>query len=314
MDYIILDLEWNQPSSFESSDFKRVGDKLIFELLQIGAVRLDEQMNVTGQFSQLIRPKHYKRVHSRVKRMTGIHAAMLEDAPDFDEALHAFATFCGEDYALLTWGCDDVSVLEQNMRFFECDVKLKPMYDIQRLYSEIAGTSKDRKSLSTAMAERAIEPDEAMPFHNALNDAYYTALVFRTFPEPRRALEFPLKPRELIHIKRRRRVSDAAAVNVTQGGGGLAMATPACPVCGTKIALTHGFVGQGADRFMALANCPTHGLVFVKLQFARQPDGSKQFTRVVALSKEQSPAYVHTKQYQWAQKLSAQGDQPSLPS
>ena len=41
MTYIILDLEWNQPISYQSKAYREVGDKLIFEMIQIGAVKLD---------------------------------------------------------------------------------------------------------------------------------------------------------------------------------------------------------------------------------------------------------------------------------
>ena len=45
MTYIILDLEWNQPISYQSRTYREVGDKLIFEMIQIGAVKLDADLN-----------------------------------------------------------------------------------------------------------------------------------------------------------------------------------------------------------------------------------------------------------------------------
>lgn len=42
MHYIILDLEWNQPMSYQSHVYREVGDRLIFEMIQIGAVKLDD--------------------------------------------------------------------------------------------------------------------------------------------------------------------------------------------------------------------------------------------------------------------------------
>ena len=43
MHYIILDLQWNQPLSYQSHVYREVGDKLIFEMIQIGAVKLDSR-------------------------------------------------------------------------------------------------------------------------------------------------------------------------------------------------------------------------------------------------------------------------------
>ena len=40
MHYIVVDLEWNQPMSFDSSVFRQVGDRLVFEMIQIGAVKV----------------------------------------------------------------------------------------------------------------------------------------------------------------------------------------------------------------------------------------------------------------------------------
>ena len=44
MDYIILDLEWNQPLSYNSSAYKSVGGKLLFEMIQIGAIKLNDRL------------------------------------------------------------------------------------------------------------------------------------------------------------------------------------------------------------------------------------------------------------------------------
>ena len=51
MTYIILDLEWNQPISYQSKAYREVGDKLIFEMIQIGAVKLDGNLNPADTIS-----------------------------------------------------------------------------------------------------------------------------------------------------------------------------------------------------------------------------------------------------------------------
>ena len=133
MQFIVLDLEWNQPISYHSPAYKSVGGKLLFELIQIGAVRVNEKMEVVDSFSQLIQPQHYVRLHPRISRITHITQDDLADAPLFPAAIEAFARWCGEDYALLTWGPDDISVLYQNLTFYKCDTPLGQIYDLQRL-------------------------------------------------------------------------------------------------------------------------------------------------------------------------------------
>ena len=58
MDYIILDLEWNQPLSYNSSAYKSVGGKLLFEMIQIGAIKLNDRLEIIDTFNQLIQPTH----------------------------------------------------------------------------------------------------------------------------------------------------------------------------------------------------------------------------------------------------------------
>ena len=210
MNYIVLDLEWNQPISYHSPAYKSVRGKLLFELIQIGAVRVNEQMEVTDSFNQLIQPQHYVKLHPRIARITHIDQESLADAPLFPEALAAFAAWCGQDYVLLTWGPDDISVLNQNMTFYQVDTVLSKIYDLQKLFGDFAGQPKDRKGLKAAMEQLEINPDEEnMPFHNAVNDAYYTALVFARMPEPQKVLDYPLVPRKLQHLDKKKRENTA---------------------------------------------------------------------------------------------------------
>ena len=309
MHYIILDLEWNQPISYHSTAYKSVGGKLLFELIQIGAVKVDESLRVVDSFSQLIQPQHYVKLHPRISRITHITQDDLADAPPFNEAMAAFAAWCGQDYVLLTWGCDDISVLNQNMTFFQCDTPLANFYDAQRLFGEVMGASKDRKGLKAAMEQLAIDPDEdGRPFHNAVNDAYYTALVFARMPAPEKVLDYPLTPRKLQHLDRAKRECTAILrVRSLKDGLKSAAATkPPCPVCGKHMEVPEGYVHQRNDQYVALADCPQHGLAFVKLAFSKNDEGKRIMTRSASLSDEQSLPYVHTKHLQWAQKIAAQ--------
>ena len=309
MQYIVLDLEWNQPISYHSPAYKSVGGKLLFEMIQIGAVRIDESMRVTDSFSQLIQPQHYLRLHPRIARITHITQEDLAAAPAFNEAVAAFAAWCGEDYVLLTWGCDDISVLHQNMTFFKCATPLAPIYDAQKYFGDVIGSSKERKGLKAAMEQMEISPDEeTMPFHNAVNDAYYTALVFLKLPSPEKVLNYPLTPKKLEHMERKKRESTAIlrVRSMKDALKSAAAMNPPCPICGKRMEVPEGYVLQRNDQYMALADCPQHGLAFVKLTFGKNDEGKRIMTRASSLADEQSPAYVHTKHLQWAQKVAAQ--------
>ncbi len=313
MHYIVMDLEWNQPISYSSAAYRSVGEKLIFELIQIGAVKLDDHLEIVDTFTQLIRPAYYVKLHPRIKRITHISQEEIDEAPAFREALERFAEFCGDDYALLTWGCDDVSVLEQNKRFFGCDVRLSDVYDLQRVYGELIGNTRERQGLQAAMAHFEIDPDEEKPFHNALYDAWYTAMVFRRLPEPEKVLQYPLKPKLLQHSKRPR---EAEAILRLRGGirtvlSCSAARQPPCPVCGKKLTVPEGYVRLGPDRYTALADCPQHGLVFSTIEKKIMEEGKPVLVRTTSLSDEQSKAYISTKHIQWQNKLRQQEEAPA---
>ena len=65
MKYIILDLEWNSAYSVKESRF-------INEIIEIGAVKLDENLNEIGRYQQLVRSRLNKKLSSRTKNLTHI--------------------------------------------------------------------------------------------------------------------------------------------------------------------------------------------------------------------------------------------------
>lgn len=307
MQYIIIDLEWNQPLSYQSHVYRQVGDRLIFEMIQIGAVKLDADLHVADSISIPIRPQHYIKIHPRIKRMTQLGSEELADAPTFLEAMDQFAAWCGEDYALLTWGCDDVSVLKQNMDFYECAVKLPPLCDIQRLFSDVY-KCKDRKGLKAAMEMLDIQPDESRAFHNALHDAYYTALVFAKLPDPAAVLRYPQQPKQLIHQDRvaNARIKGEPYDNLAAALGSEAASAPRCPVCGKKTTLEDGsYVKQTADKYIGLSACPHHGPLLIRLRFQPTEEGKRIMGMTVSKATAANQAYVHTKRLQMAQKEAA---------
>ena len=66
MQYIVLDLEWNQPVSYQCSAYRKVGDRLLFEVIQFGAAKLNEKFEIVDTISVPVRPTHYLTIHPRV--------------------------------------------------------------------------------------------------------------------------------------------------------------------------------------------------------------------------------------------------------
>ena len=314
MRYVVLDLEWNQPISWQSSVYRRVGDKLIFEMIQIGAVKMAEDLSIRDSLSLPIAPTCYLQIHPRIRRMTGLGPEELAGAPSFREALEQFVRWCGEDYVILTWGCDDVSVLQQNIDFFDCgDIPLPPLCDIQKLFAHVHGL-KDRPSLQKAMELVHIQADEHLAFHNARNDAWYTALVFQTLPDPAAALSCVQQPKNLIHKPAREKESGPRSFfpSVAEALSSEAALKPPCPRCGRIMALDGEYIPQNADRWIGLGRCKKHGRLIVRLRLRPAEEGGVSMFRSAAPASQSGIAYIHTKQFQAASRAGA--EDPAHPA
>ena len=72
MDYIIFDLEWNQPYSNDISFMKRTRMPLTGEIIQIGAIKLNDKLEIVDSFTMYVKPKYLLHMHKHVKALTGI--------------------------------------------------------------------------------------------------------------------------------------------------------------------------------------------------------------------------------------------------
>ena len=79
MDYVVLDLEWNQ-----ASDSRDARNRLLtFEIIEIGAVKLNSRMEIVGTFEELIRPQVYDTMHHITEKLIGIHMKDLSGCRTF---------------------------------------------------------------------------------------------------------------------------------------------------------------------------------------------------------------------------------------
>ena len=71
MNYIVVDLEWNQAMSSKSSVFNKLPIHLRGEIIEIGAVKLNPDMSLGEEFTVDVQPVYFKRMHYRGKKITG---------------------------------------------------------------------------------------------------------------------------------------------------------------------------------------------------------------------------------------------------
>ena len=171
MNYIILDMEWNQPWPGSPSARKVLPVAIRGEIIQIGAVRVTETQTVEDEFQVLIKPKYYRHLNRRVSKLTGIKESRLkEEGIPFPEAMAQFRQWCGEDVIFLTWGFDDIGILRENLRLFQLEEEFTSRwYNAQMIFNAQTDGSNAQKSLKSAMEIFNIEATR--PAHDALGDA-----------------------------------------------------------------------------------------------------------------------------------------------
>lgn len=174
MNYIVFDLEWNQSSTGQ----EEVTKVLPFEIIEIGAVKLNDDREIIDRFTELIKPQVYHEMHRVTGKLIHLQMNQLKNGRSFTEVMEKFRGWCGEDYIFCTWGPLDLTELQRNIRYYGLDpLSDAPIkfLDIQKLFSIAYEDKKSRKTLEYAIDYLSIDKD--IPFHRALSDAYYTAKV-----------------------------------------------------------------------------------------------------------------------------------------
>lgn len=175
MNYIVFDLEFNMFFKFQAG--KSANPNLKNEIIQIGAVKLNERLEPIGKFNLLVKPVIYKRLNPYVKRKTNLKANQVVHGTPFVKAIERFQAWIGNEYILCSWGHDDILALKENCLFFSCNSLVFNKYiNIQKIYMNLRSLTK-QPSLESAV--EGLEIERSSPFHDALSDAAYTSDVFR---------------------------------------------------------------------------------------------------------------------------------------
>lgn len=171
MNYIILDMEWNQ--AVNPSKLVRSPVLLHGEVIQIGAVKTDERFDYIDRIKINIRPKFYKQMNPHVEKITGITSLQLTAGETFPQAFRRFAEWCGNEFRFITWGFDDVGVLADNLTLHGLDPSFGSDYiNLQLIYNRQVKSEHLQCALSTAAETLDIPLD--VQVHDALNDALLT--------------------------------------------------------------------------------------------------------------------------------------------
>ena len=173
--YIVMDLEFNFPNTRFRSE--RNGVVLHQEIIEIGAVKLDMELNQIDTFCKFIKPAAYPKINRLVQELTEITTEMIWEGEPFETAYREFLDWCGEDAVFITWSANDIIALEDNLEYHGMPIDGLPRcFDIQLMFDDQVTMEGRDFALNYAMWKMEIKP---APSHDALNDAINTAEVMR---------------------------------------------------------------------------------------------------------------------------------------
>lgn len=275
MNYIVFDLEWNQSPEGK----KNSNSRLPFEIIEIGAVKLNEQFETVDSFQRLIKPQVYNWIHDSIHEVIHVNYKDLINGTPFPRAAREFLEWCGQEYRFFTWGNQDVMELQRNLKYYEM-LNLLPgpvtYYDVQKIFGICYEERKARRSLEHAIDHLKINKEHG--FHRALADAYYTGEVLKTINKEDifsnssiDVYQNPKSRKEEIHISYptydkyvsrefwdKEKIMKDREVNSTR-----------CPVCHLPAKRKIRWFLNNSKMYESMSICQEHGYVKGKIKIRR---------------------------------------------
>ncbi len=274
MNYIVFDLEWNQDMNDE------IVNDVKFEIIEIAAIKLNDELEITGEFKEIIRPVIYKKLHPIIKELTGFKENELRKGITFPECITKFMNWIGTDeYRFCTWATQDLYELQKNMNHYGMYLVEKPplyYYDIQKLFSIMCENGKDRRALKYAVDLLNIE--KKVPFHRAYGDAYYTAMVMKKIEFEKVKSNFsidiyriPYNREEEIYVRfdRYDKFISMGYENREKLMAQRYLRRMYCNLCDRKIRTKIDWFSDGMRSFYYLGKCRKHGFVKGKIRIRK---------------------------------------------
>lgn len=170
MNYIVFDLEatcWENERGNAN------------EIIEIGAVKLNDSLEQLGEFSKFVRPTVNPILSDFCKKLTTITQKDVELADTFENVIREFEDWIGEDVVLCSWGFYDRKQITS-----ECKLKsysgnicwmIERHISIKHQFAEIKGCKLCGMSYALAHLGLALEGTH----HRGIDDARNIAKIFK---------------------------------------------------------------------------------------------------------------------------------------
>jgi len=274
---IILDLEWNR--GYENTPLN--------EILQIGAVRVEKLGGpIIDLFNVYIKPAIHKSFDLGAKRLPDLQKSLNSDF-NFAAAMELFRVWCGGEGEYAVWGGDDLAILAQNCEYWNVPgIEMRLVYNFQTALAYLLDAD---QQIALWRAVDYLGIPDTYTFHNALNDAMYTAAI-GCWLTPKSLAFHPSKSHQRKQVRRktalrlstlpfekqpRHTVGPFQTVEALLDAR--ASRRPACPICGQKGSVSQWrLTPKRADKpqqGFSVFYCPKHGRFLCRVVLSQTEDG-----------------------------------------
>ena len=297
MNYIVMDLEWNQSNTGEEIESKEIP----FEIIEIGAIKLNSRREKIDEFNELIKPQVYHEMHHVTKKLIHLQMEQLEKGKLFPEAMDAFRKWWGEDFIFCTWGPLDLAELQRNIRYYQLEsIADRPFkfLDVQKLFSIACEDKKSRRSLEHAIDFLNIEKD--IPFHRAFSDAYYTAKVLAQLDEKVLGnysfdvFHIPVDKEKEVHILFGDGTPESYTKYISRGFDEKIKAmsdkevlNTNCYLCQKNLRKKIRWFSPNGKHYYSVSYCDMHGYMKAKIRIRKTEDGQVYVVKTQRLISEE---------------------------
>jgi inhibitor of KinA sporulation pathway (predicted exonuclease) len=248
---------------------------------------MDSKMNICGSYQIIVKPQYFKKLHRHVSELTGITQEQMDLGTPLPEAAERFKKWCGKDFCFLTWGPDDIPMLKENFHIHDIPSDwLDRVYDLQVIFNRQTEDTKKQRSLEYAM--EYFELEQHLPAHDALNDAYFTALVAKKLDVPEGVKNYSTVNGDCLEEYV---IGDADA-----GGDGYVaiselldddvVKSPVCPLCKSPLKEEDKLLHSKGQRYTFHYNCKKHGDMLLILRLHRNFNETWRAKRTLKLADE----------------------------
>ena len=155
------------------------------EVIEIGAVKVNESLEIIDEFCAFIKPKLHPKISPFCTELTSITQRDVDGAPPFDEAVEDFEDWMAPNAVrtvLMSWGEFDKRQLLNDGKLHDVDMPwLRYHACLQHHYSKWKG-SKNQIGLKSALELEGLSYSGTQ--HRAIEDARNMARLFQVIAKP----------------------------------------------------------------------------------------------------------------------------------